>query len=224
MQNLFNVMQHGLINMSPSWKTLRVEGDNAVPLYKTTWGSNSFKDQVLDIEAWVYKGQEMLEQFLLQRSFVIWTCFKHLSRNGSICNWFRDCWVHDIPCCLLWSDCIASNLWHCWSNWITWPVLQKCDRLCMDITKLTVGYLEDADMEVVHVLRSKGVKVVPFELNYTVDSVQVLNYTMDVNLLAHFDECQRTGTGDDYEAQDQWPLEVRVARVVTAVDYIQDAC
>ncbi|XP_065872144.1 uncharacterized protein [Euphorbia lathyris] len=27
----------------------------AVPGYKTTWGSRTFKDQVLDIEAWVYK-------------------------------------------------------------------------------------------------------------------------------------------------------------------------
>ncbi|KAF3441389.1 hypothetical protein FNV43_RR15303 [Rhamnella rubrinervis] len=27
----------------------------SVPQYKTTWGSRSFKDQVLDIEAWVYK-------------------------------------------------------------------------------------------------------------------------------------------------------------------------
>lgn len=27
----------------------------AVPQYKTTWGSRSFEDQVLDIEAWVYK-------------------------------------------------------------------------------------------------------------------------------------------------------------------------
>lgn len=27
----------------------------AVPGYKTTWGSKTFKDQVLDIEAWVYK-------------------------------------------------------------------------------------------------------------------------------------------------------------------------
>lgn len=27
----------------------------AVPHYKTTWGSRSFKNQVLDIEAWVYK-------------------------------------------------------------------------------------------------------------------------------------------------------------------------
>ncbi|KAL8123191.1 hypothetical protein AgCh_011244 [Apium graveolens] len=26
-----------------------------VPQYKTTWGSTSFKDQVLDVEAWVYK-------------------------------------------------------------------------------------------------------------------------------------------------------------------------
>ncbi|EXB79408.1 Glutamyl-tRNA(Gln) amidotransferase subunit A [Morus notabilis] len=27
----------------------------SVPEYKTTWGSKTFKDQVLDIEAWVYK-------------------------------------------------------------------------------------------------------------------------------------------------------------------------
>ena len=27
----------------------------SVPHYKTTWGSGSFKDQVLGIEAWVYK-------------------------------------------------------------------------------------------------------------------------------------------------------------------------
>lgn len=27
----------------------------AVPHYRTTWGSETFKDQVLDIEAWVYK-------------------------------------------------------------------------------------------------------------------------------------------------------------------------
>jgi len=27
----------------------------SVPHYKTTWGSKTFKHQVLDIEAWVYK-------------------------------------------------------------------------------------------------------------------------------------------------------------------------
>lgn len=27
----------------------------AVPHYRTTWGSKSFKHQVLNIEAWVYK-------------------------------------------------------------------------------------------------------------------------------------------------------------------------
>lgn len=64
--------------------------------------------------------------------------------------------------------------------------------------------------------------MVPFELHYTVDSVQgILNYTMDVDMLAHFDEWQRTGMDDDYEAQDQWPVEDRRARVITAVDYIQ---
>jgi Asp-tRNA(Asn)/Glu-tRNA(Gln) amidotransferase A subunit family amidase len=27
----------------------------SVPEYKTTWGSKSFKNQVIDMEAWVYK-------------------------------------------------------------------------------------------------------------------------------------------------------------------------
>lgn len=72
------------------------------------------------------------------------------------------------------------------------------------------------------VLGSKGVNMVPFGLNYTVDLVQgILNFTMDVDMLAHFDEWQRTGQDDLYEAQDQWPVELRRARVITAVDYIQ---
>jgi len=41
------------------------------------------------------------------------------------------------------------------------------DPFRVDITKLTVGYLDDAEMEVVDVLSSKGVKMVPFKLNYT---------------------------------------------------------
>lgn len=44
---------------------------------------------------------------------------------------------------------------------------------------------------------------------------------MYVDMLAHFDEWQRTGQDDLYEAQDQWPFELRRARVITAVDYIQ---
>lgn len=64
--------------------------------------------------------------------------------------------------------------------------------------------------------------MVPFKLNYTVDSAQgILNFTMDVDMLAHFDKWQRSGQDDDYEAQDQWPLELRRARVVPAVDYVQ---
>lgn len=77
-------------------------------------------------------------------------------------------------------------------------------------------------MEVVHVLKAKGVNMVPFKLNYTVDSVQgILNFTMDVEMLAHFDEWQRTGQDDIYEAQDQWPTELRRSRVISAVDYVQ---
>ena len=96
------------------------------------------------------------------------------------------------------------------------------DPFHVDITKLTVGYLDDAEMEVVHVLESKGVKMVPFKLNYTVDSAQgILNFTMDVDMLAHFDEWQRSGQDNVYEAQEQWPTELRRARVIPAVDYMQ---
>ncbi|KAL6323537.1 hypothetical protein AAG906_039115 [Vitis piasezkii] len=64
--------------------------------------------------------------------------------------------------------------------------------------------------------------MVPFKLNYTVNHVQgILNFTMDVDMLAHFDEWQRTGEDDFYEAQDQWPVELRRARVIPAVDYVQ---
>lgn len=76
--------------------------------------------------------------------------------------------------------------------------------------------------QVVNVLSSKGVNLVPFKLNYTVESVQgILNFTMDVDMLAHFDEWQRAGQDDAYEAQDQWPVELRRARLITAVDYMQ---
>ncbi|KAL3001513.1 hypothetical protein AAZX31_08G006500 [Glycine max] len=64
--------------------------------------------------------------------------------------------------------------------------------------------------------------MVPYKLNYTVDSVQgILNFTMDVDMLAHFDEWQRSGEDNVYEAQDQWPTELRRAGLIPAVDYIQ---
>lgn len=96
------------------------------------------------------------------------------------------------------------------------------DPFRIDVKSLTVGYLDDADEEVVHTLKSKGVKMVPFKLDYTVDSVQgIASFTMDVDMLAHFDEWQRSGLDDDFESQDQWPVELRRARIFSAVDYLQ---
>jgi len=75
--------------------------------------------------------------------------------------------------------------------------------------------------QVVHVLASKGVKMVPFKLNYTVDSVQgILNFILDVDMLSHFDEWQRSGEDNVYEAQD-WATELRRSRIIPAVDYVQ---
>ncbi|KAK1358042.1 putative asparaginyl-tRNA synthase (Glutamine-hydrolyzing) [Heracleum sosnowskyi] len=257
----------------------------AVPHYKTTWGSTSFKDQVLDIEAWVYKRLSTAGAVLVAKLVTgslayndIW--FGGRTRNpwnieeysygssagpasstsagmvpfaigsetaGSMMYPADRCGVTALrptfgtvgrtgvmsvsdsldklgPFCRSAADCaiILDAIRGKDPDDLSSRNIIFDDPFTVDITKLTVGYLEDASMEVVHVLQSKGVHMVPFELNYTVDSVQgILNYTMDVEMLAHFDEWQRNGMDDDYEVQDQWPLVLRRARAITAVDYFQ---
>ncbi|MBA0751043.1 hypothetical protein Gogos_002413 [Gossypium gossypioides] len=258
----------------------------SVPLYETTWGSTTFKNQVLNIEAWVYKRLKSAGAVLVAKLVTgslayddIW--FGGRTRNpwnieefstgssagpaactsagmipfaigsetaGSITYPASRCGVTALrptfgsvgrtgvmslsesldklgPFCRNAADCavILDAIRGKDPDDLSSRDIPFGDPFSVDITKLTVGYLDDADMEVVHVLESKGIKVVPFKLNYTVDSVQgILNFTMDVDVLAHFDEWQRSGKDDDYEAQDQWPVELRRARVVAAVDYLQD--
>ncbi|KAG6388422.1 hypothetical protein SASPL_149848 [Salvia splendens] len=257
----------------------------AVPHYKTTWGSRTFKNQVLDTEAWVYKRMKSAGAVLLAKLVTgslayddIW--FGGRTRNpwnieeystgssagpaastsagivpfaigsetaGSITYPAARCGVTAFrptfgttgrtgvlslsesldklgPFCRSAADCAivldiirGKDPRDHSSRDIPFP-----DPFSVDITKLTVGYLEDAEMDVVEKLKSKGVSMVPFKLNYTVDSAQgILNFTMDVDMLAHFDEWQRAGLDDEFEAQDQWPVELRRARVVPAVDYVQ---
>ncbi|KAK2974138.1 hypothetical protein RJ640_021429 [Escallonia rubra] len=257
----------------------------AVPHYKTTWGSTSFKHQVLDIEAWVYKRLKsagaVLVAKLVSGSLAyddIW--FGGRTRNpwnieeystgssagpaastsagmvpfaigsetaGSITYPAARCGVTALrptfgtvgrtgvmsisesldklgPFCRSAADCtiVLDAIRGKDPDDPSSRRIFLDDPFSVDITQLTVGYLEDAEMEVVHVLESMGVKVIPFKLNYTVDSAQgILNFTMDVDMLAHFDEWQRSSKDDEYEAQDQWPLELRRARVIPAVDYFQ---
>jgi hypothetical protein len=44
---------------------------------------------------------------------------------------------------------------------------------------------------------------------------------MEVDVLAHFDHWQREGLDEDYEDQNAWPVVVRRARLISAVDYLQ---
>ncbi|XP_035846194.1 glutamyl-tRNA(Gln) amidotransferase subunit A isoform X1 [Helianthus annuus] len=257
----------------------------AVPEYKTTWGSTTFKDQVLDIEAWVYKRLKSAGAVLVGKLVTgslayddIW--FGGRTRNpwnieefttgssagpaactsagmvpfaigsetaGSITYPSARCGVTALrptfgavgrtgvlslsesldklgPLCRSAVDCaiVLDVIRGKDPDDLSSRKIFLDDPFSVDITKLTVGYIEDAEMEVVDVLRSKGVKMVPFTLNYTVESVQgILNFTMDVDMLAHFDTWQRSGQDDEFEAQDQWPTELRRARVIPAVDYIQ---
>ncbi|KAK7369583.1 hypothetical protein VNO80_11624 [Phaseolus coccineus] len=257
----------------------------SVPKYKTTWGSKSFKNQIIDMEAWVYKRLKsagaVLVAKLVSGSLAyddIW--FGGRTRNpwnieefstgssagpaastsagmvpfafgtetaGSITYPAARCGVTALrptfgtigrsgvmsisesldklgPFCRSATDCaiildIVRGRDH---DDPSSKDSSLDDPFLVDISKLTVGYLDDAEMEVVHVLESKGVRMVPFKLNYTVDSVQgILNFTMDVDMLAHFDEWQRSGEDNVYEAQDQWPTELRRTRIIPAVDYMQ---
>lgn len=257
----------------------------AVPGYKTTWGSKTYKDQVIDVEAWVYKRLKSAGAVLVAKLVTgslayddIW--FGGRTRNpwnieeystgssagpaastsaglvpfaigsetaGSITYPASRCGVTALrptfgtvgrtgvmsisesldklgPFCRSAVDCaiILDSIRGEDPDDPSSRDTHLMDPFLVDITKLTVGYLEDAEMEVIHVLKSKGVNMIPFKLNYSVDSAQgILNFTMDVDMLAHFDEWQRNNLDDEYEAQDQWPLELRRARVIPAVDYMQ---
>lgn len=257
----------------------------SVPQYKTTWGSRTFKDQVLDIEASVYKKLKSAGAVLVAklatgslaysdiwfggRTRNPWNIEKYSSGSssgsaastsagmvpfaigsetcGSITSPAARCGVTALrptfgavgrtgvmsisesldkigPFCRSAADCsiILDAILGKDPDDPSSKDISLDDPFSVDITNLTVGYLDDADMEVVRILESKGVKMVPFKLNYTVNHVQgILNFTMDVDMLAHFDEWQRTGEDDFYEAQDQWPVELRRARVIPAVDYVQ---
>ncbi|QCD84933.1 aspartyl-tRNA [Vigna unguiculata] len=256
----------------------------SVPKYKTTWGSKSFKNQIINTEAWVYKRLKsagaVLVAKLVSGSLAchdIW--FGGRTRNpwnieefssgssagsaastsagmvpfafgtetaGSITFPAARCGVTALrptfgtigrsgvmsisesldklgPFGRSATDC-AIILDIVRGRDLDDPSSKDSsldDPFLVDISKLTVGYLEDAEMEVVHVLASKGVKMVPFKLNYTVDSVQgILNFILDVDMLSHFDEWQRSGEDNVYEAQD-WATELRRSRIIPAVDYVQ---
>uniref|UniRef100_A0A803NVN3 Amidase domain-containing protein n=1 Tax=Cannabis sativa TaxID=3483 RepID=A0A803NVN3_CANSA len=240
----------------------------SVPQYKTTWGSKSFKDQVLDIEAWVYKRLKsagaVLVAKLVSGSLAyddIW--FGGRTRNPWNIEEFSTGSSAGPAACIsaglvpfaIGSETVGSMTLPASRCGVTalrptfglvgrtgvMSISESLDKLgpfcrsatdCAIVLDSIMG--KDPDdvssrdislgdpFSVVQVLASKGVNMVPFKLNYTVDSVQgIISFTMDVDMLAHFDEWQRSGKDDDYEAQDQWPVELRRARFFPAVDYLQ---
>ncbi|KAF5476867.1 hypothetical protein F2P56_003559 [Juglans regia] len=257
----------------------------SVPKYKTTWGSNTFKDQVLDIEAWVYKRLKAAGAVLVAKLVSGSLAYDDIWYGGRTRNPWN---IEEFstgssagPAACTSAGMVPFAIGSETAGSITYPAarcgvtalrptfgtvgrtgvmsisesLDKLGPFCrsttdctvildairgrdpddpssrdsplddpflVDITKLTVGYLDDAEEEVIHILATKGVNMVPFKLNYTVESVQgILNFTMDVDMLAHFDEWQRSGQDDDYESHDQWPTELQRARMIPAVDYVQ---
>ncbi|KAL6177729.1 hypothetical protein ACLB2K_049253 [Fragaria x ananassa] len=256
----------------------------SVPHYKTTWGSKTYKDQVLDMEAWVYKRLKSAGAVLVAKLASgslayddVW--FGGRTRNPWNIKEFTTGSSSGPAACTsagmvpfsIGSETVGSMTlpaarcgvtalrptFGCVGRTGVMSLSESLDKLgpvsrtaadcaiildairgkdpddlssrdiafedpfLVDITKLTVGYVDDAEQEVVHVLAMKGVNMVPFKLKYEVDSVGIASFTMDVDTLAHFDEWQRSGKDDDFESQDQWPPELRRARIFPAVDYVQ---
>ncbi|CAN6585696.1 unnamed protein product [Malus baccata var. baccata] len=256
----------------------------SVPHYKTTWGSTTFKDQVLDTKAWVLKSAgAVLVAKLVTGSLAyddIW--FGGRTRNPwNIEEFTTDSSSVPVACTsaepftckvpfAIGSETVGSmtlpaarcgvaalrptfgsvsrtgvmslsesldKLRPVCRSVVDYVVVLDAirgkdpddlssrdipfkDPFSVDITRLTDGYVDDAEIEVVHVLESKGVNMVPFKLNYTLDSVQgIVNFMIDMDMLAHFDEWQRSRKDDDYKSQSQWPPELRHARIFPAVDY-----
>jgi Asp-tRNA(Asn)/Glu-tRNA(Gln) amidotransferase A subunit family amidase len=99
-----------------------------------------------------------------------------------------------------------------------------------DVTKLRVGYLRSAfssnparnSEDALRVIRNLGVDVVPFELpDVAIEAIDFIRYA---ETAAAFDDVTRNGTLRDIEhgpEQSPRPAEIRPARFIPAVEYIQ---
>lgn len=101
----------------------------------------------------------------------------------------------------------------------------------LDVKDIHVGYLKDAfdedyktkknDLAVLDILRSLGVKLVPFALpEFPVDS---LAFILNAEAAAAFDGLTRSNRDDLLvrQGKDAWPNVFRQARFIPAVEYIQ---
>ena len=99
-----------------------------------------------------------------------------------------------------------------------------------DVAKLRVGYLRSAfegaagrnHEDAVRVIRSLGVQVVPFELpDVAIEAIDFIRYA---EMAAAFDDLTRSGRLREVERgpeQSARPAEIRPARFIPAVEYIQ---
>ncbi|CAL5229954.1 g13383 [Coccomyxa viridis] len=94
----------------------------------------------------------------------------------------------------------------------------------VNISNLTLGVLssvQDRASEFTAIMASRGVKVVPFELNYTTPANDIILAVMASEAAANFDYWQRSHRDDTNRRQDFWPPLLRLARMIPAVEYIQ---
>ncbi|PON71255.1 Amidase [Parasponia andersonii] len=194
----------------------------SVPHYKTTWGSKSFKDQVLDIEAWVYKRLKCAGAVLVAKLV-----------SGSL------------ACDDIWFGGRTRNPWNieefstgssagpdaCISAGIVPFATMSLPASCCGVTALRPIFSVVGRTDVMSISESLVVPKSSFcapTTPFGKESMVALEFIIHlfnriIYALSHFDEWQRSVKDDEYEAQDQWPFELNCAEhaYFTAVDYLQ---
>lgn len=70
-------------------------------------------------------------------------------------------------------------------------------------------------------LKAFGAVLRPLAFNYSSPAQHIMNVVLKVEAAAVFDHWQRSGEEDLNVRQDDWPPDLRAARMVPAVEYIQ---
>jgi Asp-tRNA(Asn)/Glu-tRNA(Gln) amidotransferase A subunit family amidase len=91
-----------------------------------------------------------------------------------------------------------------------------------DVSKLRVGYLEDSDEGSLRVIRSLGVRLVPFKLpDIPIEAIDFIRYA---ETTAAFDDVTRAGMltqAEEGPEQSRRPDEIRSGYFIPAVEFIQ---
>eukprot|EP00803_Ostreobium_quekettii_P008399 evm.model.scf_171.2 EVM.evm.TU.scf_171.2 scf_171:9813-21952(+) len=89
------------------------------------------------------------------------------------------------------------------------------------VEDMRIGYIKEADTQVVREMAHLGAQMVPVTLNFSVPASDVVNIILASEAGAYFDQWLRSDASNTMREQHKWPDYIRSARFIPAVEYIQ---